>query len=661
MNFSRKLYAAFYWLTFSAMCVQAQTAPAVQKTPELHNRPLVEAQANAVESLQLKALRSDPTGPCAYKPIDLNNPAIAGLPFQNPKSISSNNGVIENQLYVAYTNPVNVKIADCGVRLRSFNGELVAPTFRLKPGDTLKLLLANNLPQETPEEVKAQFDDENDAAHIVAKPHSFNTTNLHFHGLHVSPSSKIVNGELIVSDDVLIAVPPQAKQRYEVAIPSDHPSGTFWYHPHVHGSTAVQVGSGMAGAFIVEDDPAVVPKSLAQASSPEHEKIMVFQSILYDQSGEVKNIESFFPSPTIPTTANCEEQKAEGTWECSRRMIMINGQIIPVITMRPGEVQRWRMIDAGFRESLEMQLDDHILHEIAVDGIYTGHIDDWSLDTPPLDLEPGYRSDVLVQARPCAETAQTHSGQLNLLLRSIAPNVLRGVAPNAAAGTPAKCVYGLWNRAAAPSQSLRGGQERENLLAIIEVAGDPVTDMSLPTEAEMAALRKTVNLPIEDISKATPGPSGVQQVVFKLGQDPQGAKNYFQVNYQSFDPANERRLQLNATEQWNITTVGDPANLNGIPPLPHVFHIHVNPFQYTRKNPQNKPELVWKDTLLIPPGNGTNSINVYTTYKDFTGRFVMHCHILDHEDLGMMEVDDVVKDVITPMKTESIETLHAMP
>jgi hypothetical protein len=51
---------------------------------------------------------------------------------------------------------------------------------------------------------------------------------------------------------------------------------------------------------------------------------------------------------------------------------------------------------------------------------------------------------------------------------------------------------------------------------------------------------------------------------------------------------------------------------------------------------------------------------VYTTYKDFTGRFVMHCHILDHEDLGMMEVDHVVDDVLTPMKTESVEMLQNM-
>jgi FtsP/CotA-like multicopper oxidase with cupredoxin domain len=644
---------------FANVCAHGQVATGVQQTPELHEHTPSGTQTNVLQSQELRALRFDSGGPCDYTPLDLNDPSIAGQPFRNPGSLSSKSGVLETQLEVKYTDPAMVKLGGCGVKLRSFNGQLVGPTLRLKPGDVLRLMLVNNLPKESAQELKAEFDDENELAHIITKPHSFNTTNLHYHGLHVSPSSKNVNGEIIASDDVLIAVAPGTRQRYEVALPKDHPTGTFWYHPHAHGSTAIQVGSGMAGALIIDDDQGVIPKSLAQASNPEHEKILVFQSILYDRSGEVKNIESFFPAPTIPTPANCSEQQAEGTWECSRRMTTINGQIIPVITMRPGEVQRWRMIDAGFRESLALQLDDHALHEIALDGIYTGRIDDWTPDTRPLDLEPGYRSDVLVQAKPCTEAAQSHAEQLNLLLRSIQANPLNNVAPVGSAG-PEKCVYGLWNRAAAPNQSLRGGQQRENLLAIIQVTGNTVSDMSLPTEAEMATLRKSVALTLDDLSKGSPGPSAVQQVVFKLGQDPQGNKNYFQVNYQSFDPANERRLPLNATEQWSITTVGDPANISGIPPLPHVFHIHVNPFQYTRRDPQNKSELVWKDTLLIPAGNGTNSINVYTTYKDFIGRFVMHCHILDHEDLGMMEVDHVVEDVITPMKMESLGMLENM-
>ncbi len=65
--------------------------------------------------------------------------------------------------------------------------------------------------------------------------------------------------------------------------------------------------------------------------------------------------------------------------------------------MHPGEVQRWRMIDGGFRESLSIQLEGHALHEIALDGIYLGRVDTWSA-AQSIDLEPGYRSDVLVKA-----------------------------------------------------------------------------------------------------------------------------------------------------------------------------------------------------------------------------------------------------------------------
>lgn len=595
----------------------------------------------------------DPPGPCPYVPIDLYKPGVALQPFRNPQPISSQNGVLETTFLVKYTDPATTKIADCPLTLRSFNGTVGGPTLRLKPGDTLLLHLENHLPKETPEEIEKQFQDEASQAHIVAKPHSFNTTNMHYHGLHVSPSGN--------SDNVLLAIRPDEKEDYEVKIPADHPSGTFWYHPHAHGSTAVQVGSGMAGALIIDDDPAKLPPALREASSPEHEKILEFQSILYNQNGKVENIESFFPSPAIPTPNNCKaltgplpHQNKEGTWNCSRRMTTVNGQIIPVIKMQPGEVARWRFIDTSFRESIELQLDDHVLHEIALDGIYTGTIDDWGPDNPPLDLEPGYRSDVLVKARPCTEEVRGRAQQA-LLLHKI---------PLALLATPGNCRYGLWNRATPPSQSLRGGEQRENLLAILEVEGPPV-DMALPTLAEMKPLAPFGDLDLSKMLGQDGGPIGVQQVVFKLGTDLRDPTpdcmtskvgcptNYFQVNYETYNPNNVRRLKLGATEQWTISTVGDPNDVpgGGIPPLPHVFHIHVNPFQYTRQNPSGSPELVWKDTLLIPAGK---TINLFTTYKDFTGEFVMHCHILDHEDLGMMEVEDVVKDLAAPMPEETM-------
>lgn len=609
----------------------------------------------------------DPAGPCPYKPIDLSKPGVSGQPFQNPPTIRSQNGFLRSPLVVKYTDPATTKIADCPLTLRSFNGALVGPTLRLRPGDAIQLHLENQLPKESDQEIEKQYQDEASQAHIVTRPHSFNTTNLHYHGLHVSPSGN--------SDNVLLAIRPGETEDYDVKIPSDHPSGTFWYHPHAHGSTAIQVGSGMAGALIIEDDTAKIPASLREASSPEHEKIIEFESILYNKNGKVDNIESFFPSPSIPTETNCNQfsgplphQTSEGTWQCSHRMTTVNGQLIPVITMQPGEVARWRFIDTSFRESIQLRLDDHILHEIALDGLYTGTIDDWGPDNPPLDLEPGYRSDVLVQAKPC--TGEIHGRRQEILLLHKIPLL-------AAANGKGNCRYGLWNMAIPPSQSLLGGQQHENLLAILEVDGPPV-DMTLPTPAEMKPLAPFANE--GDLSKkrgADGGPIGVQEVVFKLGSDlrnplpncdPSGhcppdktcadnkegcPTNYFQVNYQSYDPNNERRLKLGATERWVITTVGDPAGVpeGGVPPLPHVFHIHVNPFQFTRQGPAGSPELVWKDTLLIPPAA---KINIFTTYKDFTGKFVLHCHILDHEDLGMMEVENVVNDLSTPMPEEKM-------
>lgn len=162
--------------------------------------------------------------------------------------------------------------------------------------------------------------------------------------------------------------------------------------------------------------------------------------------------------------------------------------------------------------------------------------------------------------------------------------------------------------------------------------------MALPTSEEMAALAPFGDL---DLRKEA---VGVQEVAFKLGQDAKGGKNYFQVNYRAFNPNHVRQLELGAVDMWSLTTVGDPAAIpNPIPPTPHVFHIHVNPFQWERTGPDGKPQLVWKDTLLV---QGPAVTNVYTQYRDYIGQYVLHCHILDHEDLGMMEVLEVVNTPI---------------
>ncbi len=561
-----------------------------------------------------------PKGPCPFTPIDVAK--YGNQPFENPPDERATKDRLTTTLNVQYTDPKAQSIGGCGVTLRSYNGQLVGPTLRLKPGDTLDLELVNKLPVESPDEIANQIEQEADNAFIATRPHSFNTTNLHTHGLHVSPVGN--------SDNVLLAIPPQTKFPYEIRVPASHPSGTFWYHAHSHGSTAIQVGSGMEGALIIEDDEAKIPPALREANK--REKVMVIQTILYDTYGKADDITAFFPGPN---KKDCVEGKSNCTWPSSNRRVTINGQITPVIRMRPGEVQRWRLIDSSFRESMFLQLEGHSLHEIALDGLYLGRVDTWG-PNQTVELQPGYRSDVLVKAgKP---------GTYKLLDVAVSsPN-----APQAPCGPTTDSTSSVTKLAAfnaptlAGKVSLRGVSEEQNVLAIVVIEGEPM-DMKLPTSAEMAPLAPFGSL---DLSKQA---DTVQEAVFKLGSaystsDP---RNSFFINYRAFSPQHIRYVQLGATDVWSLTTVGDPPCVpppsngqpTGIPPLPHVFHIHVNPFQVTRLDPQGKPEVVWKDTVLVPPAS---NLLIFTQYTDYIGQFVMHCHILDHEDLGMMEIVEVV-------------------
>jgi len=63
-----------------------------------------------------------------------------------------------------------------------------------------------------------------------------------------------------------------------------------------------------------------------------------------------------------------------------------------------------------------------------------------------------------------------------------------------------------------------------------------------------------------------------------------------------------------------------------------VFHVHTNLFQIIDRNGQPEPYPVWKDTVLVPAGE---TIRIRTRFDTFTGKSLYHCHILDHEDLGM--------------------------
>ena len=276
-------------------------------------------------------------------------------------------------------------IGEDPVRLRTYNGKLVGPTLRCKPGDTLYITLENKL---------SAVDPSSSAPHNALR--EFNTTNLHFHGLHVSPSG--------ISDNVLIDVPPGRPSPI-----SRNPSRSSLRHILVSCAPpwcgGAQLASGMAGAIIIEGGQDELPEIKAA-----NEQTLVLQQIPYvndSTQGGIGVVEKKFEEQSFRPPA----------WDTLRRFTTINGQRLPVFTARPGELLRWRIIDGAIRQPVFLRLlkkadasvpgpETLAMHEISVDGIPLGKLRTVST---PLELWPGYRSDVLI---PVAAEATPPEGKV---------------------------------------------------------------------------------------------------------------------------------------------------------------------------------------------------------------------------------------------------------
>ena len=183
-----------------------------------------------------------------------------------PLDIQSVNGLLDVTIILSY---LTIPFQGTIVTLRNMFGTIPAPTLRLNVGDKLRIKIINKLPPNPP--------DPEPTKHL----RYHNSTNLHTHGLHVYPdiypqpavppykspnttTPPLLYGDFVV-DDPEQGIKPGEERQYEYFIREDHPAGTFWYHPHLHGSSAMQVGSGMAGTLIIEGPIDEVPEIAAAA------------------------------------------------------------------------------------------------------------------------------------------------------------------------------------------------------------------------------------------------------------------------------------------------------------------------------------------------------------------------------------------------------------
>lgn len=480
--------------------------------------------------------------------------------------------------------------------LRSFNGQYMAPTLLLTLGDTLRINLINKLPTNVSGQSK------------VGYLNYQNSTNLHFHGLHVDPREfrPGVFGDYVV-DTAEAGVLPGKNRQHEVTIPMDHTNGIYWYHPHLHGSSNVQVSSGMFGAIIIRD-----PADKFITSPDIRERVIHVHKLTLNKDAKT---DSFYDSVNSDASA-----------------FLLNGAYQPTIVMRPGEVQNWHFINTASFYPFNPVLDGHTLLLYAKDGnvldrkfkpinlaTSTEHVTaSGSVNNqkwPGNVLYPGNRNSVIVKASDVPGTYYLRS------VKAISSDKDEVVARIVVEGFPVSTAlpqatdlprYADHIPITDAELASHGGKQRNLVLAILPSSSDRL--------ASPIPAGENWFIPLGD------GADGMANIVFSSGDASATAKlSPFQSSLTA-----TQTVPLNAVEEWTIQ------NVNG---YPHPFHIHVNDSYVVKVNGEAVTPY-WADTIPVPPGGG--SVTFRMRFTDFKGKYVWHCHALDHEDLGMMQLVEVV-------------------
>jgi FtsP/CotA-like multicopper oxidase with cupredoxin domain len=425
-----------------------------------------------------------------------------------------------------------------------FNGQTVPPVMRVAPGDTLKITYVNDLPRPSGEQCSVGP--------------CMNMTNLHFHGLGVSPKAP--------SDDVLnmIAMPGQTLN-YVVHIPLNQEPGLYWYHTHPHGESEQQAVDGMSGAIVVEGIERYVPMV---RGLPERILILRGPAIGKDAGGQaaLKKVEA--------AVNGC------GNSEAPERVFTVNGGLRPSINIAPGERQFWRLVNASADRYADVQLDGASWEIVALDGMPLAfhnpgrpvRMADHILLPPASRLEaivtgPPAGSNASLRTR-CVDTGPDGDPTPAMVLADIVPA-----------------------RSSAPLKTLAGSDHRP-------------ASYSRP---RLAALE-----------------SGPPQFVATFTED----KKVFYINGQRYEPDAKpmTEARVGTYQHWRV--------MNQTREL-HPMHLHQVHFLVYAVNGTKLPDPEWVDTANVPYGGSIDMIVDFTN-PAIRGMSVFHCHLLNHEDKGMM-------------------------
>ncbi|HYK60603.1 MAG TPA: multicopper oxidase family protein [Bryobacteraceae bacterium] len=454
-----------------------------------------------------------------------------------------------------------------------YDDSLQSPTLRVRPGEELLITLKNDVLGSAAGSTHVHSG--GPGKRCAGGEMSEAVTNLHFHGLSVPPTCG--------QDEVLhTLIQPSGAFEYRVRIPKDQPPGLYWYHPHPHGFSEAQVLGGASGALIVEGIERANPKV---AGLPE--RVL----ILRDQR--------------IPGAADSDEDRGPG------KDISLN--FVPVIfplykpaemSVRPGEREFWRVLNASADTYFDLQLrygpviqdvnEPQTIELVALDGAPAGG----ASQVQDVLLPPGARAEFIAATPPLGIFAQ-----LVTLKYDTGPD---------GAATPYRTIANIRSSAdapPAPSKAPTGSAPGEGFQGLEKVK--PARQRKLYFSEERP-----------DLTDPTQQP---RYYITVEGQTPK----LFSMDFTNPDIVAEQ----STVEDWIIENRARDA---------HAFHIHQVHFQLLERDghPLHDPAL--RDTIDLPFWDGKSSfypsvkLRMDFRSKEIVGTFVFHCHILEHEDGGMM-------------------------
>lgn len=526
----------------------------------------------------------------------------AGSVVQQPPALSSQNGVLNVRFSYQQTTDAQGRLLHC---LMTDTG-LEEPTLHVNPGDTLNITVTNNTPPSALGEMFHAPNCGDDTVEFTAPANGINSVgssmNIHYHGTNVSPAcgGDNVTKTIINSGSTF---------QYSFTFPTDEPPGLYWYHPHIHGLAERDLLGGATGALVVDGIQNAQP-----AVQGLREQILLLrdQPQLQGLSEGPGNCGNGVPFQDISVNYVPIDSQQHGH----------NGIVTftpAVLNMAPGETQFWRVANSTADTIIDLQvLYDGVPQTLQVVAI----------DAVPVNSQDGTQQGQMI---PVTRYRLPVAGRVEFLVTAPGTNVHSAqlITNNINTGPQGDCdptrpVYNI--ALSQKGDSVQG--DRIGKSAGLDKVG-----------RRFAGLGKApvVNTRYFQFSEIQP----TQFFITEVGQTP--------VVFDNNNPP-AVTVKLGTVEKWVIQNLAQEN---------HEFHMHQIHFQVLSQDnfeingSSQAPaidgqyldmvEIPFWDNVTNPNQSQAPAVELLMDFRGMVaGDFVYHCHILSHEDLGMMAIIRVI-------------------